>query len=119
MGRWIGVAVVLSLFAGTAAAAAGRDRRRKDNSPAVGDVAPDFDLVRLDVFLKANAPSKGAPQSEPTPELAEPKKASSDEAPGSPATSEPTETERAEPANVKLSEFRGKRPVVLIFASYT
>jgi hypothetical protein len=59
-----------------------------DQSPEIGALAPDFELVRLDSFLKVTAEAK------------------------------PGEKAR-DPEKVKLSSFRGKRPVVLVLSSYT
>jgi peroxiredoxin len=87
-----------------AAAAEGADRRRRSRHPQgkelkPGDMAPDFELVRLaedsegtdakDAALKKDAPA-----------------AKTRKAP-------------AAPEKVKLASFRGKSPVVLILSSYT
>jgi hypothetical protein len=59
------------------------DRKGGPDSIKAGQMAPDFELPRLDTFLKAES------DDEPELEL------------------------------VKLSSFRKKQPVVLIFSSYT
>ncbi|MDP6544155.1 MAG: hypothetical protein QGH60_09210 [Phycisphaerae bacterium] len=75
--------------------------RRRDVALKIGQMAPDFELYTL----------KHA--------LAMQKKTAAKPAVGvkSRATSQPT-TQPAE-GKVRLSSFRGKRPVYLIFASYT
>ena len=74
----LGVLVFLAL-AGDDAGARRRGQRRQDNSPKIGDKAPDFDLLTLESLLgKSKAPKK-----------------------------------------VRLSSFRGKKPVVFVLSSYT
>lgn len=85
--------LAFALLAGEGTARAGsRRKRRPDNSPKVGDTAPDFDLVRLDAFL---AKTKGK----------------------TPAQIDALKWEAKD--RIKLSSFRGKRPVVLVLTSYT
>jgi peroxiredoxin len=69
--RWVVLSVVVGLLASAAAFGAARERPQ-DGSLKVGDVAPDFELKRLE--------GEGT---------------------------------------VKLSGFKDKKPVVLIFGSYT
>lgn len=91
MGMSRSIALVLlavSLGSALSAPAQGRrGRRRRDNpNMKVGKVAPDFELPRLDLFLKA------IETKQPMPKTVE---------------------------KVKLSSFKGKRPVLLMFGSYT
>ncbi len=86
----LGVGVLLAAGTGRAGERRRRRPRRVDNSPKVGALAPDFELDRLeDVLDDKQATEKTAGKA--------PKK----------------------PQKVKLSSFRGKQPVVLIFGSYT
>jgi len=84
--RWArGVFVAVMLCAAleqTSAQRPGRTRGAPDLQ--VGMTAPDFELPRLDAFLKK-------PEGGKEPEV----------------------------QNVRLSSFRGLRPVVLVFSSYT
>jgi len=79
------LAVLLAL---SAAAAAGERGGRADNSPRVGEAAPDFDLLLLKAFLDKTKDAKAEPKWE-------------------------------EADRLKLSSFRGKRPVVFVLSSYT
>lgn len=89
----LGVGVLLAAGTGRAGERRRRRPRRVDNSPKVGALAPDFELDRLEDVLDKKKDKKDA---EKTAGKAPPK-----------------------PQKVKLSSFRGKQPVVLIFGSYT
>ena len=67
--------------------------RRPDVSLKIGQMAPDFELYMLEQALAMKDKSAPKPTSRPTTQPADGK--------------------------VRLSSFRGKRPVYLIFASYT
>lgn len=75
--------------------------QRRDVALRIGQMAPDFELYTLEHALAMQSKPAGKP----------PAKAKGR------ATSQPT-TQPAE-GKVRLSSFRGKRPVYLIFASYT
>ena len=95
--RSLVVSVFFSLFMllvilGDSASAAGRRRRAPDTSPKVGEKAADFELLKLDVFLKKTKGKSGD-------ELAKIKWKPADK--------------------VKLSSFQGKQPVVFVLTSYT
>lgn len=85
---------------------AGREGRRsaRARSPKVGASAPDFDLLVLE--RHADPAEAGEQESEG----GEQKK---------PAQKPATDAETKKPDKVKLSSFRGKRAVALIFGSYT
>ena len=75
----------------------GRARNRPNRNPLkVGQMAPDFELVLVGASL---AKTTTQPASRPA--------------------SRPTTAPAVVPVKVKLSSFRGKLPVVLIFSSYT
>ena len=76
---WLGMAAFALVLAGGAPALAqpNSGARPAPDGPRVGELAPDFELPRLETLA-------GGAQ-----------------------------------ATVKLSQFRGKSPVVLVFASYT
>jgi hypothetical protein len=76
-----------------------KQTRRVDTMLKIGQMAPDFELYTLPNAIKMLRKAAAKP----------PAKAK--------ATSKPT-TQPAE-GKVRLSSFRGKRPVYLIFASYT
>ncbi|HJP03034.1 MAG TPA: hypothetical protein QF764_14810 [Planctomycetota bacterium] len=85
---------------------AGREGRRsaRARSPKVGASAPDFDLLVLERY-------------------ADPADAGEQEAEGGeqkrPAQKPAVDAETKKPDKVKLSSFRGKRAVALVFGSYT
>jgi hypothetical protein len=95
--RSLAVAVCFSLFMlpvllGDSASAAGRRRRAPDTSPKVGEKAVDFELLKLDAFLKKT-------KDKSKDEVAKIKWEATDK--------------------VKLSSFIGKQPVVFVLSSYT
>lgn len=67
-----------------------RGSRWADTSPKVGAAAPDFELSRLKDLLAEKTPA-----------------------------AKTAAAKGKKPEKVKLSSFRGKKPVVLIFGSYT
>lgn len=75
------------------AAERGRGRRRRPapKEPKVGDAAPDFTLAKLDTTDDAKSGSKP----------------------------EPKTRGKDKKETVRLSSFKGKRPVVLVLSSYT
>ena len=82
----------------------GRGRSRSV-APKVGDVAPDFELL----VLPSEAPAEGK------------EKPLGKDAKKKPAKGAKSKSDKAadEPEFVKLSSFKDKRPVALIFGSYT
>lgn len=99
--------------AGTRGAA--RPTRREELAlPKVGDVAPDFELPRL-APPEVVAPEPATPATPATSD-AKPDARADARADATPdAKPQPT----PQPQLVKLSSFAGKRPVALIFGSYT
>ena len=97
------VVASLSLVAGGASKRSTNSRKKRpkrvDTMLKIGQMAPDFELYTLPNAIKmlrkaaAKPPAKAKTTSKPTTQPAEGK--------------------------VRLSSFRGKRPVYLIFASYT
>ena len=75
--------------------------QRRDVALKIGQMAPDFELYTLEHALAMQKKTVAKPSAKAK----------------SPATSQPA----TQPARgkVRLSSFRGKRPVYLIFASYT
>ena len=105
----LGVVALLCCGAGAAYARAGKKpERRRDNSPDVGEMAPDFELIRLEVYLKRAAQKGGAAEQRKKAAAKTAKK----EAAGAGKEGEDSGT-------VRLSSFRGKRPVVFVLTSYT
>ncbi len=105
------VLLVIAAFC-TAAERRGKPRPRRKLGPKVGQMAPDFELIRLDAFV-AEARKKAEKEKEE-------KRVRKDSQPDSAARgNEKAKKEEAKLSRIKLSSFRGKRPVVLIFASYT
>ncbi len=99
--------LALGLIVGTAvhAAAGPRGRRsgrpkRADPSPQVGAMAPDFELILLSAFETRSDASDAKKEEKRADDT---------------ATAEQT----GKPRTVRLSSFRGNRPVVLVFTSYT
>lgn len=106
-------ALIIATLVGTVAHGQSRGNRQQGNRPAgrsgrgggrnrsplkVGQMAPDFELALVPVNLpKATTQPATQPTSRPT--------------------TRPTAEARM--PKVKLSSFRGKLPVVLIFSSYT
>ena len=85
-------ALVIADLAVTVTSAAAQERRmrgRQDRAPKVGQDAPDFELQRVIVSAK-DAKEK--------------------------ATKSAT---KKKPKTLKLSSFEGKKPVVLVFGSFT
>ena len=98
---------------GTASPAAARERgqrrRRADNSPRVGSVAPDFELVTLKWLVMSDREKAKAE--------AEARKQKAGRRAGKAAGD--ADGAGTKPGHVKLSSFRGKRPVVFVLTSYT
>jgi hypothetical protein len=100
----VGVCAMLASLA-TAEGAGRRRRGPRGKEPKVGEMAPDFELILLaDDAKKADAKKDTrAPESKEAQPSAKTKKSDTP----------------AKPEKVKLSSFRTKRPVVLVFSSYT
>ena len=86
----------------TAEGADRRRRRSRGKEPKVGEMAPDFELTLLPGDAKSADAKKAGSASKATP----------------PASKEKSKTP-AKLEKVKLSSFRGKSSVVLVFSSYT
>jgi hypothetical protein len=101
------VLVALFLLAGTlalpAAAQVGRRRPVRGKEPEVGDKAPDFDLVLLEGEREKEEAGKVGAKA------------------GGSSSKDTGEGKQKveEPKKVRLSSFKGRKPVVLLFSSYT
>ena len=89
----------------------GRGRRRADNSPRVGSVAPDFELVTVKWLMMSDREKTKAKAEVEARRQKAGRRAG--RAAGDAAGAD------AKPGHVKLSSFRGKRPVVFVLTSYT
>jgi hypothetical protein len=101
------------LFTVSAEAQARQKRNKrdmKDKSPKIGDMAPDFELHLMKFPDEKDEKKDTAdPKAEkPAPKAVEKKD-----------TPDKKDEKKKEPEKVKLSSFRGKKPVVLLFGSYT
>lgn len=107
----LGLMVALLGMASPAAARDRRERRRRpDNSPAIGSVAPDFELVTLKwLAMSDREKAKVRAKAE-----AETRRRKAGGRAGKAAEGADTKV-----GHVKLSSFRGKRPVVFVLTSYT
>jgi len=109
-----GLALAIALL-GTASPAEARDRgrgrRRADNSPQLGSVAPDFELVTVKWLMMSDR-EKAKAKAEIEARRQKAGSRAGKAAGGADAAD-------AKPGHVKLSSFRGKRPVVFVLTSYT
>ncbi len=110
-----------------------RERRRRgragaDKSPAVGEMAPDFELVTLNWLLmsdKERARAKARSEAEAKRRAAKRGRGRTDkDRAGKDATDKGAadgkpKVEDVKLGHVRLSSFRGKGPVVFVLTSYT
>ncbi len=139
----IGLAVLLICATDSAFARErrGRSRRGMDTSPALGETAPDFEMVTLKWLLmsdKERARAKAKAEAEAKRRAARTRRGRTNKArAGEDATdkgttprrpdnqgSRPTgdsetKTEDVKIGHARLSSFRGRAPVVFVLASYT
>ena len=126
----VGLAVLLACATDSALA---RERRRRgrrgiDKSPAVGEMAPDFELVTLKWLLmsdKERARAKAKSEAEAKRRNARRGKDRTDkdrageDATDKGTTASETKTEDVKIGHVRLSSFHKKAPVVFVLTSYT
>lgn len=104
----------VALGGGGASAQPGPRERPRDNALRVGDAAPDFKLARL-------RPEHAPPPAETPPDAAPGDKEPpiQDRPASRPQKDAPKGGAPQEAATVALSDFKGKKPVLLVFGSYT
>lgn len=116
MRTWISAlaAACLALGVGRAESQPGARERPRDNGLKVGDAAPDFKLAKL--RLGKDAPAADA---QPAPEKDPPSPEGKKEEPKADDKKDEKKEDKKGPETVALSSFKGKKPVLLVFGSYT
>ena len=84
----------------------GRTNRRRDNSPGIGQMAPDFELVTLKHLLRRDKLGASAVKRD-------------DPKVGTATGSDKPAPKKIKEGHVRLSQHRGKHPVVFVLTSYT